>query len=281
MHRIAIQGYMGCFHEQAARLFYGEMPGTSGQDGVSIVECDTFEDLYKAMEEGRADAAVMAIENTVSGGLLHNFELLRNKDVKVKGEVYIRIEQNLMALPGQKLEDIKEVRTHYMAINQTRPWFENNAPWIKLIESEDTAKSAGEIAKSGEKGVGAVASALAAQLYGLNILAPGIETYKQNFTRFLILDPSLTVPREQINKAILCFTLPHKPGSLAQILTILSFYEMNLTRIQSLPIPGHEWQYFFYADIKFSNVERYLQALSAVRPLIEDFQILGEYKAAL
>ena len=281
MHRIAIQGYMGCFHEQAARLFYGEMPGKTGQDGVSIVECDTFEGLYKAMEEGKADAAVMAIENTVSGGLLHNFELLRNKDVKVKGEVYIRIEQNLMALPGQTLQDIREVRTHYMAINQTRPWFEKNAPWIKLIESEDTAKSAGEIAKSGEKGVGAVASALAAQLYGLNILAPGIETYKQNFTRFLILDPSLIVPREQINKAILCFTLPHKPGSLAQILTILSFYEMNLTRIQSLPIPGHEWQYFFYADIKFSNVERYLQALSAVRPLIEDFQILGEYKAAL
>jgi len=281
MHRIAIQGYMGCFHEQAARLFYGERPGGAGQDGVSIVECDTFEGLYNAMQEGRADAAVMAIENTVSGGLLHNFELLRKNDVKVKGEVYIRIEQNLMALPGQNLEDIKEVRTHYMAINQTRPWFEKNAPWIKLIESEDTAKSAGEIAKSGEKGVGAVASALAAQLYGLNILAPGIETYKQNFTRFLILDPSLTVPREQINKAILCFTLPHKPGSLAQILTILSFYEMNLTRIQSLPIPGHEWQYFFYADIKFSNVERYLQALSAVRPLIEDFQILGEYKAAL
>jgi len=281
MKRVAIQGYMGCFHEQAARLFYGDMPGHSGQDGVSIVECDTFEGLYKAMEEGRADAAVMAIENTVSGGLLHNFELLRKQDVKVKGEIYIRIEQNLMALPGQTLQDIKEVRTHFMAINQTRPWFEKNAPWIKLTESEDTAKSAGEIAKSGEKGVGAVASALAAQLYGLNILAPGIETYKQNFTRFLILDPTLTVPREQINKAILCFTLPHKPGSLAQILTILSFYEMNLTRIQSLPIPGHEWQYFFYADIKFSSVERYLQALSAVRPLIEDFQILGEYKAAL
>ena len=271
--RVAIQGYQGCFHEQAARLFYDAE--------ISVVECSSFEDLYRAMEEGRADAAVMAIENTVSGGLLHNFELLRKNDVKVKGEVYIRIEQNLMTLPGQSLQDIKEVRTHYMAINQTRPWFEKNAPWIKLIESEDTAKSAGEIAKSGEKGVGAVASALAAQLYGLNILAPGIETYKQNFTRFLILDPALTVPREQINKAILCFTLPHKPGSLAQILTILSFYEMNLTRIQSLPIPGHEWQYFFYADIKFSNVERYLQALSAVRPLIEDFQILGEYKAAL
>ena len=272
MKRIAIQGYKGCFHEQAARLFYGE---------IGVVECDTFEDLYDALEEGRADAAVMAIENTVSGGLIHNFELLRSRNVPVKGEVYIRIQQNLMALPGQRLEDIQEVRTHYMAINQTRPWFEQNAPWIRLTESEDTAKSAAQVAQEGLQGVGAVASELAANLYGLEILASGIETYKQNFTRFLILDHKLQVPKKQIDKAILCFTLPHKPGSLAQILTILSFYDMNLTRIQSLPIPGHEWQYFFYADIKFSSLERYQQALSAVRPLLEDLQILGEYHASL
>ncbi|MBP5483562.1 MAG: prephenate dehydratase [Bacteroidales bacterium] len=274
MGKVAIQGYKGCFHEQAARLFYAP------QD-ISIVECNTFEDLYKAMDAGEADSAVMAIENTVSGGLLHNFDLLRREGRRVKGEVYIRIGQNLMTIPGQKLEDIKEVRTHYMAINQTRPWFEKNAPWIKLTESEDTAKSAAELARSGERGVGAVASALAADLYGLQILAPDIETHKQNFTRFLILDDSLTVPQEKIDKALICFTLPHKPGSLAQILTILSFYEMNLTRIQSLPIPGREWQYFFYIDIKFADYVRYTQALSAVRPLIEDLEVLGEYKAAL
>ena len=273
MRKVAIQGYQGCFHEQAAHLFYDCPP--------DIVECDTFEDLYASLDEGRADAAVMAIENTVSGGLLHNFELLRTRGKKVKGEVYIQIEQNLMALPGQKPEDLREVRTHYMAINQTRPWFEKNAPWIRLIESEDTAKSARDIARSGEKGVGAVASALAASLYGLEILAPGIETHKQNFTRFLLIDDTLTVPEDRIDKAVLCFTLPHKPGSLAQILTILSFYEMNLTRIQSLPIPGRQWQYFFYADIKFSSLERYRQALAAVRPLLEDVQILGEYQAAL
>ena len=270
--RVAIQGYKGCFHEQAARLFYGD---------VDPVECDTFEGLYTAMEEGRADAAVMAIENTVSGGLLHNFDLLRKQGRRVKGEVYIRIGQNLMALPGQRLEDIHEVRTHYMAINQTRPWFEKNAPWIKLTESEDTAKSAAQLAASGEKGIGAVASELAARLYGLELLATGIETHKQNFTRFLILDDSLEVPQEQVDKALLCFTLPHKPGSLAQILTILSFYEMNLTRIQSLPIPGREWQYFFYIDIKFADYLRYTQALAAVRPLIEDLEVLGEYKSAL
>ena len=271
--RVAIQGFKGCFHEQAARLFYNRP--------LDIVECNTFDDLYTSLDEGKADAAVMAIENTVSGGLLHNFELLRTRGRRVKGEVYIQIGQNLMALPGQKLEDIKEVRTHYMAINQTRPWFKENAPWIRLIESEDTAKSARDIAMSGEMGVGAVASELAAQLYGMDILAPHIETHKQNFTRFLVIDDNLTIPEDKIYKAVLCFTLPHKPGSLAQILTILSFYEMNLTRIQSLPIPGRQWQYFFYVDIKFSSLERYRQALSAVRPLLEDIQILGEYTSSL
>jgi len=271
--RVAIQGFQGCFHEQAARLFYN-CP-------LDIVECATFEDLYQSLDDGKADAAVMAIENTVSGGLLHNFELLRTRGRRVKGEVYIQIGQNLMALPGQKLEDIHEVRTHYMAINQTRPWFEANAPWIRLIESEDTAKSAQDIARSSEMGVGAVASELAAQLYGLDILAPHIETYRQNFTRFLVIDDNLTIPEDKINKALLCFTLPHKPGSLAQILTILSFYEMNLTRIQSLPFPGRQWQYFFYVDIKFSSLDRYHQALSAVRPLLEDVQILGEYTSSL
>ena len=278
--RVAIQGYKGCFHEQAARLFYASpCHSERSEESVSVIECDTFPDLFTALDENRADAAVMAIENTVSGGLTHNFELLRSQHRKVKGEVYIRIGQNLMALPGQKLEEIREVRTHYMAINQTRPWFVRHAPWIRLTESEDTAKSAAEIARSGEKGVGAVASTLAADLYGLEILARGIESYKHNFTRFLILDESLTPSHP--DKAILCFTLPHKPGSLAQILTILSFYEMNLTRIQSLPIPGREWQYFFYVDITFRDYLRYGQALSAVRPLVEDLQILGEYKSAM
>ena len=274
MKRIAIQGYQGCFHEEAARRFYeGDPPG--------IVECDTFEGLYKALDAGLADAAVMAIENTVSGGLIHNFELLRKYDRKIKGEVYLRIRQNLMALPGQSLRDIHEVRTHYMAINQTRAFFETECPWIHLVESEDTAKSAADVGEKKLKGVGAVASELAAELFGLEILRPSIETYKQNFTRFLIFDDALKVPEEQIDKASICFTLPHKPGSLAHILTILSFYDMNLTRIQSLPIPGREWQYFFYADIKFGSYERYQQALSAVRPLIEDLDILGEYKSAL
>ena len=274
--KIAIQGVKGCFHEQAARLFYQE----HGQIVPQTVECLTFDDLYKSIDSGQADAAVMAIENTVSGGLLPNFELLRKYDRKIKGEVFLRIQQNLMALPGQSIEDIKEVRTHYMAINQTREFFKDY-PWIRLVESEDTAKSAADVAQGGLMGVGAVASTLASELYGLDILAESIETYKQNFTRFLILDDALDVDKTKVNKSSMCFTLSHTPGSLAHVLTILSFYGMNLTRIQSLPIPGQEWQYFFYVDIKFDDYLRYEQALSAVRPLMEDLNILGEYVAAI
>ena len=274
--KIAIQGVKGCFHEQAARLFYEGL----GCSSPEIVECAEFDDLYKSLSSGQAQAAVMAIENTVSGGLLPNFELLRKYDRKIKGEVFLRIQQNLMALPGQKIDDIKEVRTHYMAINQTREFFKDY-PWIRLVESEDTAKSAADVAQNNLLGVGAVASELAADLYNLEVLAHSIETYKQNFTRFLILDDGLQVDKAQVNKASWCFTLDHKPGSLAHVLTILSFYDMNLTRIQSLPIPGQEWQYFFYVDIKFEDYLRYEQALSAVRPLMEDLNILGEYIAAI
>ena len=185
-----------------------------------------------------------------------------------------------MALPGQKIEDIREVRTHYMAINQTREFFKDY-PWIRLVESEDTAKSAAQIATEGLMGVGAVASVLAADLYGLQMLAESIETYKQNFTRFLILDDSLQVDTSKVNKVSICFTLPHTAGSLAHVLTILSFYGMNLTRIQSLPIPGREWQYFFYVDIKFDDYTRYTQSIAAVRPLMEDLNVLGEYVAAI
>ena len=276
MKKVAIQGVKGCFHEQAARLFYEQSEGVV----PDICECSTFDGLYSSVEAGDADAAVMAIENTVSGGLLPNFELLRKYDRKIKGEVFLRIQQNLMALPGQTIEDIKEVRTHYMAINQTREFFKNY-PWIRLVESEDTAKSAAEVAAEGLMGVGAVASTLAAELYGLEILADSIETYKQNFTRFLVLDDSIQVDKSKVNKSSMCFTLSHTPGSLAHVLTILSFYGMNLTRIQSLPIPGQEWQYFFYVDIKFQDYLRYEQALAAVRPLMEDLNILGEYVASI
>lgn len=270
---VAIQGFHGSFHEQAACRYYRENEGID----PDIIECATFEGLFKALSEGRANAAVMAVENTTSGGLLPNFDLLRRNGTKVKGEIYLHIHQNLMALPGQKLEDIREVHTHYMAINQTRQFFETECPWIRMVESEDTAKSAADVAEGKLLGVGAVASSLAAERFGLEILKENIETYKQNFTRFLVMDDSIVVPQEKVNKVSVCFTLPHTPGSLAKILTILSFYDMNLTRIQSLPIPGKKWQYFFYVDITFSDYNRYTQALAAIRPLMDGIDIMGEY----
>ena len=270
---VAIQGFHGSFHEQAACRYYRENEGID----PDIIECATFEGLFKALSEGRANAAVMAVENTTSGGLLPNFDLLRRNGAKVKGEIYLHIHQNLMALPGQKLEDIREVHTHYMAINQTRQFFETECPWIRMVESEDTAKSAADVAEGKLLGVGAVASSLAAERFGLEILKENIETYKQNFTRFLVMDDSIDVPQEKVNKASVCFTLLHTPGSLAKILTILSFYDMNLTRIQSLPIPGKKWQYFFYADITFIDYNRYTQALAAIRPLMDGIDIMGEY----
>lgn len=270
MTKIAIQGVHGCFHEQAARLYYG--------NDIDVRECLSFEDLFTSLDAGEAEGAIMAIENTVAGGLLPNYSLLHKHGRKIKGEVFIRIRQNLMALPGQKIEDIAEVRSHYMAIAQTREFF-RQYPHIRLVESEDTAKSAAEIARNQQSGVGAIASSLAAELFGLDILQSEIETHKQNFTRFLILDDHISVPESEIDKASICFTLPHKTGRLSHVLSIFSFYDLNLTKIQSLPIPGKEWQYFFYVDLKFDHYERYREAMAAANPLVEDMMEMGEYKS--
>ncbi|MGL5682905.1 MAG: prephenate dehydratase [Marinifilaceae bacterium] len=268
MKKIAIQGGKGCFHEQAARLFY--------EEPIEIVPCDTFEELFHKVSDKKADAMIMAIENTVAGGLLPNYSLLTKHQRPITGEVLLPIRQNLMALPGQRIEDLKEVHSHYMAIAQTRVFFEKY-PHIRMVESADTALSAAEIAQEGIMGRGAIASTLAADLFELEILAESIETYKQNFTRFLVLDDDYKTETENIDKASICFTLPHQTGKLSHVLSIFAFYDLNLTKIQSLPLPGKEWQYFFYADLKFDNYHRYEEAMQAVRPLLQDIQIMGTY----
>ena len=243
--------------------------------------CDVLaqrKDLFVALDQGKASGAIMAIENTVAGGLLPNYSLLHKHSRKVKGEVFLRIQQNLMALPGQTIEEITEVHSHYMAIAQTREFFKSY-PHIRLVESEDTAKSAADIMRNGQRRIGAIASELAAELFGLEILQASIETHKQNFTRFLILDDHITVSEKDIDKSSICFTLPHKTGRLSQVLSIFAFYDLNLTKIQSLPIPGKEWQYFFYVDLKFDDYGHYLEAMNAVRPLVDELTVMGEYKS--
>ncbi|MCK5803607.1 MAG: prephenate dehydratase [Lentisphaeria bacterium] len=269
--RVAIQGIEGSFHDIAARRFF--------EEELDFVGCDTFIDVFGAVNGGEAEYGVVAIENSVAGSILPNYSLLRDNRAKIIGETYLRISQNLLALPGQSLAEIHEVRSHPMAIAQTRPYFMRNLPDAVLVESGDTASSARRIATQKTAGCGAVGSELAAELYGLEILARGIETNKRNYTRFLaVVREEMVETQDSSNKASLCFSLPHESGSLSGALSILSFYGIDLTKIQSLPIIGREWQYLFYVDVTYGDLLRYRQALSALKPLTKIFEVLGEYR---
>ncbi len=268
--KIAIQGGFGAFHEIAARHYFET-------ENIEIVPRNTFKDLFKSLKSRQADYGIMAIENSVAGSILPNYTLIMESGKKIIGEIFLRIKQNLVALPGQKISDIKEVYSHSMAILQCQPYFEK-FPHIRLIESIDTALSAKEIRENELKGVGAIASHLAAEKYDLEILAESIETNKLNYTRFLILSDNGDLQNSpDNNKTSIYFSLSHKIGSLSKILSILSYYEMNLTKIQSMPIVGKEWHYHFYADMLYDDEELYRQALVAIRPFTGELGILGEY----
>lgn len=273
--RIAIQGGPGAFHEIAARQYFNDTE-------LEIIPCDTFIDLFESVRSGSADSAVVAIENSVAGSLIPNYALLRRSELKVTGEVYLRIVQNLIALPGQKIDDIREIHSHPMAIMQCEDFLlplRNRG--VKVIESIDTALSAKWIRDNSLAGVAALASDLAAQMYGLEILAESVESNKRNFTRFLIIEPETEKGNdlEENNKASICFSLAHQVGSLSQVLSVLAYYKINLTKIQSLPVIGKEWEYLFYLDILYDDASMYRKGLSAIEPLIDQLQILGEYRS--
>lgn len=270
-YRIAIQGGFGAFHEIAARAYFET-------DKIEIVPRNTFRDLFKTLKERKADYGIMAIENSVAGSILPNYTLIMESKRKIVGEIFLRINQNLVAYPGQKISDIKEVYSHPMAILQCQVFFDKY-PEIRLIESLDTALSAKDISDKKQLGVGAIASSLAAEKYNLEILADGIETNKMNYTRFLILSENGNLnPVEENNKTSLFFSLSHKIGSLSKILSTLSFYNLNLTKIQSMPIVGKEWEYHFYVDMLYEDETLYRQALKAIKPFTGELGILGEYK---
>lgn len=274
--KIAIQGIAGCFHDAAAREYF------AGHE-VTTVPYETFGELFEAVRGDASMAGIVAIENTIAGSLLANHELLRTSELTIVGEHKKRISHVLAALPGETIEDIREVNSHPMALMQCEQWLLRH-PQMKMVERFDTAGSAREIAESKLRGHAAVCPALAAKLYGLDILAEGIETNKRNYTRFLIVaDPALAAEMRQgapkPDKASIVMTLPHTQGALAKVLAIFTFYDINLSKIQSTPIIGREWEYRFYIDLTFDDAVRYNQALAAVRPLINDFRILGEYKS--
>ncbi|GHT31727.1 prephenate dehydratase [Bacteroidia bacterium] len=274
MKKVAIQGVTGSFHEIAARNYF------EGEE-IEIIPCDTFKDVFATIKKDNTVIGAIAIENTIAGSLLPNHALLKDSNCRIIGEYKLRIEHNLVALRGQTIEDISEVHSHPIALMQCVDFLERHKH-LKAVESSDTASSAKEIAEKQITGRGAICSKLAATEYGLEILAEGIETNKRNFTRFLIVaDPwraDELQKGQEINKSSIVFTLPHEEGSLAKILSILSFYHINLTKIQSLPIIGREWEYQFYINLTFDDLYRYKQSLDAIRPLIKDFKILGEYK---
>ncbi len=276
MKRITIQGVEGCYHEVAARSFFS-------QEQIEVVPCATFGKLFETMAADRSLLGIAAIENTIAGSLLQNHELLSNSNLKVIGEQKIRVSHVVAVLPGETIDDITEVHSHPIALMQCGTWLAAH-PTLKAVESDDTAESAKNIAELGLKGHAAICSEWAAQLYGLEVIERAIETNHHNFTRFLILSDSEAIDQYMQgvtrNKASIQFSIAHASGSLSKILTILSFYDINLTKIQSLPIIGCEWEYLFYVDLTFDSYERYNQSLDAIRPLIADFKVLGEYAEA-
>lgn len=273
--RIIIQGVNGCFHDAAARAYF------TGEE-IDVIPCETFIGMFDRLKSDSSLLGIMAIENTIAGSLLQNHELLRQSNMKIVGEYKMRISHVLCALPGQSVEELTEVNSHPMALMQCEQYLLRH-PNLKMVEKSDTAGSAQEIAEKRIQGHAAICGRYAAELYGLSVLEDGIETNKRNFTRFLVLaDPiaeqELTGERSAIDKASLVFTLPHTQGSLAKILTIFSFYDINLSKIQSIPIIGREWEYRFFINLTFDDYLRYRQSIEAVKPLISDFKILGEYR---
>ncbi|MEN8201127.1 MAG: prephenate dehydratase [Bacteroidota bacterium] len=268
---IAIQGGYGAFHEIAAHHFFKN-------EEIRILPRNTFRDMVLTLKDRRCDFGIMAIENSLAGSIIPNYNLIINTSMHITGEIYLRIKQNLVAMPGVKISDLKEVYSHPMAILQCQNFFDAY-PEIRLIESIDTALSAEEIATKGLMDTAAISSRMAAGKYGLDILAESIETNKKNYTRFLILaENGIKIPREEVNKASIFFTVAHKFGSLSKILSILSYYEINLAKIQSMPIPGKDWEYMFYVDVEIKDYEMYKKSLDAISPFTPSLGILGEYR---
>ncbi len=271
--KVAIQGIAGSYHDIAARNYFEE-------EEIEVVDCATFRDVVASIKKDPSLLGMMAIENTIAGSLLQNHELLRQSGHKIVGEYKLRISHSLVALPGTSIHDISEINSHPIALMQCAD-FLDTLPHVKVVEKGDTAISARRIAENQLKGHAAICSKQAASIYGMEVLAEGIETNKRNFTRFLVLADRWVaedmLKHTDINKSSFVFALPHTPGSLSKVLSILSFYDMNLSKIQSLPIIGREWEYLFYINLVFDDYTRYKQALDAILPLTKDFQMLGEY----
>jgi prephenate dehydratase len=269
--KISIQGYEGSFHQMAARQFFGKE--------TEVICCATFKDLIKVAEHKKeSDGGIMAIENSIAGSILPNYNLLQKSSLKIVGEVYLQIHQNLLANPGVTLEDIKEIHSHPMAIQQCFGFLDKHS-W-KIVETEDTALSAKHIHQRKSKNAAAIAGKLAAELFQLQIIAPNIHTLKNNYTRFLALQTE-DIAREitVADKASINFHTDHSKGSLAKVLTQIADGGINLSKLQSMPIPGSDWKYSFHADLEFDTKDQLHTVLKKIKPLTEDLKVYGIYKS--
>lgn len=276
MKRIAIQGRIGSFHDIAAHEYFkGEQ--------IQLICCATFEQVFAEMEADPTIIGMAAIENTIAGSLLHNYELLTASGKTVVGEHKVHIQHSICCLPDDDWSTINEVDSHPVALMQCRDFLAKH-PELKAVETEDTAGSAEMISEKMLRGHAAICHSSAAEYYGMKVLEDSIEDNKHNYTRFLVMSSPTKAdflrPLEKANKSSIVFSLPHSEGSLSKVLTILSFYDINLTKIQSLPIIGHEWEYLFYVDVTFENLTRYRQSIDAIIPLTKELKILGEYCAS-
>lgn len=274
--RVVIQGVRGAFHEIAARRFF------SG--AVEVVPAASFAELVRLAEQAsQTDAAVMAIENSIAGSILGNYKLLQTSNLVITGEIFLPIRQNLLALPGVQADELREVHSHPMALAQCADFFRQYPHW-QLVETDDTAAAAARIARDQRRDVAAVGSALAAELYGLSVLAPGIETHEANFTRFLVLERRDSASRNEFHgslsrrKVSACFTVPHRSGSLSRILTMLAGQSANLTKIQSVPIVGRVGEYLFFVDFTLGNPAIIPETLRLLDVMTQACQVLGIYK---
>jgi len=266
----AIQGYEGSFHQVAAQQFFGK--------NVQVLPCGTFREVIRiASNKKESDGGVMAIENSIAGSILANYNLLQKSNLKIIGEIYLHIKQNLLVNPGVKLEDIREVHSHTMALQQCYD-FLDKYKW-KLVETEDTALSAKHVHQHKSKHIAAIASKLAAELFQLEVLAPGIQTMKNNYTRFLMLQrQDVAQPVTDANKASVNFKTDHSRGSLAKVLTKIAEGGINLSKLQSFPIPGSDFKYSFHADMEFDTIGQFENVVDQIRPLTEELKIYGVYR---
>ena len=268
--RVSIQGYEGSFHQVAAQQYFGK--------DVTVIPCGNFRDVVKiAANKKESEGGVMAIENSIAGSILPNYNLLQKSNLTVTGEIYLQINQHLLVNPGVTLEDIREVHSHPMALQQCLTYLDK-FNW-KLVETEDTALSAKHVHQHRSKHIAAIASKLAAELFELNVIGPNIHTMKSNYTRFLIIQREEQVqPNEEANKASVNFHTDHSRGSLAKVLTAIAEGGINLSKLQSFPIPGSDWKYSFHADMEFEDIEQFNKVIRKIQPLTEEMKVYGIYK---